>query len=220
MKTITHFIIFSIAILLFSACKDVVNSNFECLEEGEYLGIKHLSEKTDSFWSYQNNQTRVYLNSAGNEFLFNEYLYEPYEEKVIELPIKYLCNSPNAEPEYDYFDIEYRKVRYQSPNISALLSIRLEVRPIFKGDSIYFVDLLTLTNRSSEMFVIDSRNTPDEFISYRQFDFTPNITLLNKTFQNVYYQELEPFSVFYTKEQGVVAFYDMNESLYVLDRIE
>jgi hypothetical protein len=51
-KTTNNFLLFLLTVLLFSSCKDVVNSSFECFEEGEYFGIKHLSEKSDSFWSY------------------------------------------------------------------------------------------------------------------------------------------------------------------------
>jgi hypothetical protein len=218
-KTTNNFLLF-LLVLIFSNCKDVVNSSFECFEEGEYFGIKHLSEKSDSFWSYQDGQTRVYFNSAGDEFAFDEYIYEPYQEGVTEYPLEYLCSPSNSAPEYNYIDIEYKKVHYHSPKTSALLSIELDVHPVFSGDSIYYIDLLTLKTRSYDTFVIDYQNTFDQNDSHDQFDFTTDTILLGKTFQNVYYQQEELFSVFYTKEQGVVAFYDINENFYVLDKVE
>ena len=222
MKTTTSFIIFSIIILTFSMCiDDSVSSSFECSEEGKYLGIKYLTEKADSFWSYKSNQTRVYVNSAGNEFVFTEYIEDTYQEEIVEQPLEYLCNPPNSAPVYDYIDLEARKVRYQSSDNNSLwLKIELRTLPFFRADSIYFVDLLTTITRSYQSFTIDGRGTPDEFIFHDEFGFTADTTLLNKSFQDVYHDQSETYSVFYTKEQGVVAFYSINQDLYVLDRIE
>jgi hypothetical protein len=100
-------------------------------------------------------------------------------------------------------------------NPGVRIDIELEVRPIYRNDSIFFIDRMTVITGLYQRFTIDNRNVSDNRPS-----FIADTTISGKHFQNVYYTQNEPRSLFYTKEQGIVAFLDFHKNLYVLDRVE
>jgi hypothetical protein len=214
-KNIFYFIIFSI-LFHFSACRDVIKSEIvECNEEGKYYGAIHLSERADSFWTYKPNQTRVYIIN-GQEIEVTENWNGLYWEEFVKTPLDILCSWHNTEPVMDYADLEYRRVNYTAAtNPGVRIDIELEVRPIYRNDSIFFIDRMTVITGLYQRFTIDNRNVSDNSPS-----FIADTTISGKHFQNVYYTQNEPRSLFYTKEQGIVAFLDFHKNLYVLDRVE
>jgi hypothetical protein len=223
MRKITfYFIVSSILVVTFSACRDTVDSHIvECFEEGQYYGLKNLTERSDSFWRYQPNQTRIYR-SIGKEFVLKEELTKgTYQDRIVETVLEYLCTWQNTESVVNYANLEYRSVHYSDPaNRSARIDIELKVRPIYRNDSIFFEDAMTVITGRYQNFTVDNRDTSDNNLFHSDFEFTADTIVLGKHFQNVYHSRNQPYSPLHTKEQGIVAFFDFYENLYVLERVE
>ncbi len=213
-----------ITLFFFSAClEDEINTNFYCEEKGSDLGTFLLMPESEDFWVYEPGQKLYFQDSVGNELMFEEEtpLLDSLESRVV----RTVCgNGDTPEREQDIMKAAVKSVHYTTPTNNRL-SIHYRIG----------VNLWETTEDNETMYDNVSIYLPYSYYNFvsskRGNDFdTPNYlwlgkyeqadtTLLGRSFNDVYFSDDQLHS-FFNKEKGVVAFYDHNRTLFVLDRIE
>ncbi len=204
-----------------SCMNDVVDNSFYCEEKGQFFGNIELKEDSDAFWSYSKGQRLYFQDASGNEL---EFIEGDYDSLMQFSMVRILCGREGL-PDYqfDYINAERRAVFYETADHTHSIYMSLAVQPWdIENNNLANLEVFNLTSNSSYFYFATAKtgnvNIPNYMLmsSYQQAD----TTLLGRFFENAYYREDFNNSGFYTKAQGLVAFYDNNSTLYVLDRIE
>jgi len=234
MKNATYNTIVSLimifSITLISSCKkESVNL---CGEE--YLGEMFLLESSRNSIPYIENTNLYFQDSLGNEIVLvvdmNNTGYKIEDGKYI-----IACEQDNSQQkEYGITTDSYRYLiveKYDTLNI--LYSLTLEVRPSYTPFTIdSLADIIKVCSGSkfdtnsysfgcNLTILVNPRNMKEKDLNWFQKNRKPvdELTLLNKTFQNVYISQLDS-NEFYNFEYGLIAFKDSDKKLWVLDRLE
>jgi hypothetical protein len=222
MKTNLLFLMVIGSLLSFQSCvNDVIDNTFYCEEEGIFFGNALFSETSNSFWSYQPNQKLIFKDVNGNEL---ELMQEDYDSTVQPMILQTVCGGPQL-PAHEFHSVnaENKYVVFQDEARTVSIYMALSITPWYEiEDELSYFETVNISSNFTYFYFatdkVGSIDTPNYMWlgNYEQVD----TTLLGKTFQDVYYNPNFNYSGFYSKSQGLVAFYDNDTNLYVLDRIE
>ena len=201
-----------------------------CVEE--YLGEMFLLESSRNSIPYIENTNLYFQDSLGNEIVLvvdmNNTGYKIWDSQHI-----MACEQDTSQQKkygitidnYRYLIVE----KYNTLNIR--YDLTLEVRPSYTPFTIDSVaDILKVCRGSKNdtnsygcnlTVLVNPRNMREKDLNWYQKNRKPvdELTLLNKTFQNVYISQLDS-NEFYNYEFGLIAFKDWQKKLWVLDRLE
>lgn len=178
----------------------------------------------------------IYIDSVGNELTVNVENIQPTRanrEIAIECVEPRLASTtPNmttvflnsedirlkANSEDNAYSFEYIITTGYANDFLENAPADTSERILYDGLYLFFNAPATFIHRSNTVQVVSDRGNNLTSID-SNFEYINDTTLLNKPFQDVY---TEVFSdrIFFTPTQGVVAFKDTNDTLWVLDRIE
>lgn len=206
----------------------------ECAEEVITLGTIHLDPGSHPFVSYTGEEILVFKNDLGDEVRFepmNNFLNHIFFESWFEL----LCESGDSNIYMAKREIYNFSKRCDVLDLSLLMSIspvHSQELPLFNDEfNLYlygsyphlFLDTSVHINITTSLRGNDKFSNPIRFIGYKN-GFVTDTVLLNVPIHNAYYTIKPPDkllrSIFYTKEQGLVAFHDLEDVMWVLDRFE
>ena len=235
-----HKIIWSLFVLVaisFFSCTDEGPAGPDVIEcEAGTIDLDTIALEPASlqFVSYSGSEIIVFKNETGDEARFEPTQFS-FNHYWIPIQFSLLCSSGDTN--------QYTMIResYSFNKTCELLGLRmtLTVSPLNSLEQPIFVDKLNLfLNAGNSLFSFDSttsinittslRGNEDfsnslRFLNYK-YGFTSDTTLLHKTFEDAYYT-IKPQgqllrSVFYTKDQGLVAFQDLQDVMWVFDRFE
>ena len=231
--------LFLIVILFFGlvSCSDedpIAINDLECETGTIDLDTIFLEETSTSFVSYLGDEVLFYKNAIGDEVKF-EPLYGSLKHSYYPWDFALQCMNGDSN-HYEYNPEQYAVAK----KCEALhLQFFLNVLPYRAYHTTLFYDNFSLLLHTPPLdhiidtsvtlrFVTSLKNNvgfpENEIILHTEPAFVADTMLLNKSFQNIYYAVKGNTSllqsVFYTKEQGMVAFQDLDEVFWVLDRIE
>lgn len=215
-------ILLLLSIFYLQGCiNDVVDNTFYCEEEGIFFGDALFSETTNEFWSYAPNQKLIFKTSQGNELTLFQEDYDSLTEFMI---LQTVCGGSQL-PAHEFHSInaEHRNVHFSDSSGSINIFMSLRISPWYEiEDELNYFEVLNVYGTNNYMYFATDKvgdiAVPDYLWigNYEQVDTTLN----GKTFENVYYRPEYIYGGFYSKTQGLVAFYDDQLNFYVLDRIE
>lgn len=213
-----------IILLFFSAClEDQVSSDFYCEKKGRDLGTVLLMPESEEFWIYQPGQKLYFQDSIGNEIIFEE--YQPLVDTLEHMVIRHICGDQNS-PEFErnVMTREVKRVYYKSTINNFFIYYNVVVSLLdATDDSETLYDHVFVNALYSNFNFVSSKRGNDFDTPYYlwlgRYEQT-DTTLLGRTFTDVYFEEEDIYSGFLNKEKGLIAFYDYNRTLFVLDRIE
>jgi len=210
------------SLVLFDSCiDDAVNNTFLCEEEGVFWGDVEFSETTNSFWSYSQGQKLIFKNALGEEITL---VQKQYEDNIQLTQLETVCGSPQL-PVHEFNSVraERRSVIFEDESGTLNIFISLNITPTYDGADVFnYFEVLNISSSRTYMYFATDKSgdmaTPSYLWSgnYNQID----TVLLGETFEDVYHRSNIAYSGFFSKEKGLVAFYDNSFTFYVLDRIE
>lgn len=222
MKQFLLLLLVIISIVSYQGCvNDVIDNTFYCEEEGIFFGDALFSETSNSFWSYQPNQKLIFKDVNGNEI---ELIQEDYDSTVQPMVLQTVCGGPQL-PAHEFHSVnaENKVVVFENESRSINIYMAQAITPWYEiEDELSYFETLNIYSAYSYFYFatdkVGEMDTPNYMWlgNYEQVD----TTILGKTFQDVYYNPNYTYSGFYSKSQGLVAFYDNDINLYVLDRVE
>ena len=197
-----------------------------CCEADSLGGYTMLPESRTSI-PYQENTNLYFRDNADNEIMF---IFRPDDQSYGITDNGTLRTCP-CDPEfkqvikvggdaYHYFLSEIPR----SLNITFLLDLSL--RP-FHGEDNLIADVLNISisdNSDSTSYsglmsiLVNQRNLTSNYITGYKNTPIDSVLLLDKWFSNVYLDD--EGTVWYNFDQGLIAFRDRSEKIWVLDRIE
>ena len=125
--------------------------------------------------------------------------------------------------EIDFIKRSQKRVSYRNNSISFFLYLESTAINVTEYNQ-QIVDIMTVSGGNSYYnFVASDRGNSNNIPSYlwqSNLETVSDTTFLGRQFNDLYYDDLHTRPTFFNKAQGIVAFYDFNETFYVLDRIE
>lgn len=209
--------------LTFGACvNDITENTYYCEEKGEFLGEFLITPKSNEYWVYSPEQKRIYVNAAGNELEMTA--SSSYYEYINDYQIRTICGDWSTPiQEIDFIRTEQKNAYYRNGNANMYLSLESAAINITE-DSEQIIDIMTVSaGNASYSFVVDDRGNSDNIPNYfwqGNLEMVNDTTFLGRQFNDVYYEDFYTNPTFFNKTQGIIAFYDYNQTFYVLDRIE
>ncbi len=222
--------------ILFS-CKDEVlvgPDAIQCESDAIDLGTVSLDPESVSYVSYTGNEVIIFKNEVGDEVRF-----EPPQLQLNHLWLNTGFNLLCMSGDTNKYILLKELYSFSKECESLDLRMSLTIFPQNSRDIPLFNDELNLYlhgGLSNNFFdstislnITTSLRGNEDFsdalliVGYK-YGFASDTSLLNIPFQNVHYT-IKPAgrilrSIFYTKEHGLVAFQDLNDRLWVFDRIE
>ena len=208
--------------LVFGACvSDITENTYICEEKGEFLGEFLLTPEANEYWAYESGQKRIYVSTAGNEL---ELTASSYTDVIDDLEIRTVCGDWSTPiREIDFIKRSQKRVSYRNNSISFFLYLESTAINVTEYNQ-QIVDIMTVSGGNSYYnFVASDRGNSNNIPSYlwqSNLETVSDTTFLGRQFNDLYYDDLHTRPTFFNKAQGIVAFYDFNETFYVLDRIE
>ncbi len=231
-------------LVMLGACKkddsigDTI-SNIECEVDTIDIGHVFVDSVSLNMIPYRREGELIfYKNQEGEEIKFQpRYQLSPVLQAYYSTPFTLICENGN-ENQYK-FAREQFGIPYSSFESNIEFSLRLYPhysmrKPIFADK--FHIQLFTLvegTTHNIEFtlefeYIVYLRGNDSEqeedFGITKDYELFPNVTLLNKTFTNVYKvtqsEERGLTELYYNKEFGIVAFKDLDFNLWVFDRFE
>ena len=228
---------FLVLMIVFFSCTDegsIDPKSIECESEPINLDTIFLDQESISYISYTGNETLIFKNEVGDEARF-----EPPQLHLnhiwLTTQFKLLCNTGDTN---EYI---FKKELYSFGKKCEILDLHMSLTiipqnsqqvPQFtdelnlflygeSSNSIFDTTIslgITTSLRGNEDF-----SDPIRLIGYKT-GFVSDTSLLNVAFQNVYYT-VKPAgnilpSIFYTEQQGLIAFQDLEDVLWVFDRVQ
>ncbi len=222
---------------MFFSCTDEGNvgpDSIECETEPIDLGEIFLDPVSLLFLPYSGQEIVVFKNAMGDEALF-EHLENSFHHSIYTSTFKLICMSGDTN------EYTYKGESYALSKRCELLDLNLEV-DLYPSQSFSFPlfndQLVVLLQTPSTDLLLDTIVILGVVTNYRgngdltnslhdggfNHRFVSDTSLLNVDFHNLYVKQqstLNPLqSIYYTKELGVVAFEDVEDVLWVYDRVE
>jgi len=217
--------LFLLLVCLLYSCR---NDN-ECVDVD--YGSQHLSDSSRLSYAYKGGETLIFLNSSGQELALNvkpdygiQFGWRKYEKVVSEGPCAGESTIKSAG--------QVMAVNIESDSLNYFFLYEHWVNTILIGTNpIYFdvmrVELFKNWGMPSDIFVniaglIDPKGNEAYFDTIpNYYDYTENISLNDKSFENVYSRTTSDSSTLYFNyDFGLVGFKDKGNPMWVLDRIE
>lgn len=203
----------------------VIIMSCETCPPSEHLGIKELFPISKTFIpNLQKGNIVIYIDSAGNEM---EFLVESRETTFENHSIGIYCTTYAYGAWSDNVDVETTtiKLKTQIPFNNTITNVEYKFKVTnIQTDSLMsrdtnniFYDVLEIDNN----FSMPISNRGNDIFDYTEITSIADTTILGKDFTEVYpIENIYGQKIFYTKEQGIVAFLNTDSILWVFDRIE
>ncbi len=209
-------------------------NELECVSGLTDFDTVKLDPISIGFVSYTGNETIVFKNDLGHEVKF-EPLYGALKHSYHNDEFELQCTSGDTnyyEFNRDQFAVSkkcealnlqfylnvFTQYSYSMPLFYDLFSLLLHSPPLDHIiDTAISISIVTSLKGNAELLDLHPNFTDT-------YNFTADTTLLQVNFQNVYFSNNSTItllpSLFFTKELGMVAFQDLDDVLWVFDRIE
>jgi hypothetical protein len=213
-------------LLIVNACK----KEDQCIEQ--YLGDFRILETSESSVPYQQSALLYFVDSVNHEIVysldFDDVKYDT-ETRVSQAD----CETSGDRYTATRHTVDFHEYDIIENEFTTGVEFWLRLWPVmlsFRYEEPYVVDRLDIISSMQSdagwstvlQIVVDQRNVPDEFLSIPPHDSYPEpiqeLTLLSKSFTDVYVDA--DSNLYYNYEHGIVAFRDIDQNLWVLDRTE
>ncbi len=198
--------------------------------QDEFVGSFDLLPTSDEVFPYFDlpiTSKVIFVNEVGEEAIYQ--IGFPVSLKVTSNIPKPCAENLDFNINYSY-ETDYKGLQFESDENSISFSLNLSARIDFDDPAAGRVsDVFTIFGHDKEndtgtrfgifSMVADQRTSTNDLPGPRYYE---SLQFLNRTFTDVYISEtLNPFTtLYYTKEQGIVSFRDVDDVLWALDRIE
>ncbi len=225
----------SILILLFlsifTSCKKEENTNSkeECSEEIIELEATFLEEESIAFVPYDSVSTIYFKNKNGKEISFVSFNNPTVRNDTSAISSFFTPCSSNGFNMYGY---RRQNIRCSFNSVELDLAFEITVSTGVYFPEFLYYDRFSLRIRADSSFVFNDSNTLFIVTSDKgnnidistNYVFLEELTLNHKLFKNVYISIKKnnepPTDLYFNKEFGVIGFTDMENKLWVLDRVE
>lgn len=231
MKILTkQLIIIIVGILAINSCsKDENENNIEdnpCKDE--IIGEYHLFENSRNCIPYDQDLLLYFKDSQTKQVVFEAKMKHGQYPQVLYTEVTQ-CEFDNSEEKKYLAKGEGVSYSIEEPLKSLGISFDLALLNCFLStDNFQVFDELTIkmdysiennnSHRNISALINSSQLTDDQIESYSQPIIINEITILNKTFHDVYSDSNE--KVFYNFEVGLVAFRDNTDNFWVFEKVE
>jgi len=210
-------------------------SELEC-ELGEIpLDTIKLSEISRNFVPYTGLEKLFFKNETGDEIMFTSSV-GPIQKSFKSIDFDLICESGNFN-KYNYLR-EFIAIQYICEELN--LQFTINQYPDNSEVSLEFADkfifgLNEIPSRLGEIeaaiyFVVitsfrgGGEEIRQQFSMYQEYEDYKDVVLFDKEFKRVYVETRSPLSilkeVYYTEENGLIGFTDLESNLWRFDRIE
>lgn len=224
LSIISGLIIFSAFLFTFSSCKKDDSATL-CADED--MGTFRLLENAIESIPYTSDTKLFFQDSLGNEISMEV----EYENGGHDSGYNYFsttCEYDSKLEKQIITDLDFYEYKISEVGDSINMNFKLDLRvdPFNNNFGVVNVSDKLLINQRSKtstnawvtqlIVLVNQRDLTDDELS--NFPEPLNITLLGREFENVYY-DYNAF-VYYNYSQGLIAFRDWDNKLWVLDRAE
>jgi len=225
LSLISGLIIFSTLLFTFSSCK---KDDAASLCADEDMGTFRLLENATESIPYNKNTLLYFQDSLGNEISMEV----EYDKGGYNSGYNYFsttCEYDNQLEKQYITDVDFYEYKISEVENTINMNFKLDLRvdPFNNNFGVVNVSDKLLISRRSETtsnswetqltILVNPRDLSEGEIAYYP-KAVDNITLLGRDFMNVYYNNED--NVYYNYSQGLIAFKDRDNKLWVLDRIE
>jgi len=187
-----------------------------------------LEEESKSFINYPEIDKVIFVDKDSIEYIYEALTIGPQSfSNYMEIPCR---EDETTRVSYDaerYFsNIE----NANNTRIYISLSVSfLENETIYESENLVDLIMMNIHNDTNTTLISETLNiitsnrggdVDAETFNNNSYTFTDNITLLDKTFENVYVQNVNSNPIYYNKEFGVIGFNDNTGTFLVFDRFE